>query len=56
MEILVIVALVVVVAAINLRWWYRKRQGKAPTAEPGTAEGKTRQMNDVHRERREKEA
>lgn len=53
MEILVIVALVVVVAAINARWWYRKRQGKATRTDPGSTEGKTRQMNDVHRERRQ---
>lgn len=56
MEILVIVALVVIVAAINVRWWYRRRQGKSPTPEAGTAEGKTRQMNDVHRERRNDES
>lgn len=56
MEILVIVALVVVVVAINLRWWYRKRQGKVSRTEPGTAEGKTRQMNDVHRERRQNDS
>ncbi|PTR32371.1 hypothetical protein C8K36_1011423 [Rhodococcus sp. OK519] len=52
MEVLVIVALVVVVAAVNLRWWYRKRQGKATRSDSGSAEGKTRQMNDVHREQR----
>ncbi len=56
MEILVIVALVVIVAAINVRWWYRRRQGNSPTPEAGTAEGKTRQMNDVHRERRNDES
>lgn len=48
MEILVIVALVVVVAAVSLRQWYRKRQGKATG---DGAEGKTQQMNDLHRER-----
>lgn len=51
MELLVIAALVVLVAAVNLRWWRRKRRGTAPSTEAGTAEGKTRQMNDVHRER-----
>ncbi|NKS72586.1 hypothetical protein GS531_06665 [Rhodococcus hoagii] len=56
MEILVIVALVVIVAAVNVRWWYRRRQGNSPTPEAGTAEGKTRQMNDVHRERRNDES
>lgn len=52
MEILVIVALVIIVAAVNLRWWYRRRQGSASATDARTAEGKTRQMNDVHRERR----
>lgn len=56
MEILVIVALVVIVAAVNVRWWYRRRRGDAPTPEAGTAQGKTRQMNDVHRERRQNES
>ncbi|WP_433604510.1 hypothetical protein [Prescottella agglutinans] len=52
MEVLVIIALVVLVGAVNLRWWLRKRRGAAPPSDAGTAEGKTRQMNDVHRERR----
>ena len=53
MEILVIVALVLLVIAVNLRWWLRRRTAHSRGPQPGAAEGKTRQMNDVHRERRD---